>query len=101
MGFSVPALLDSPWFHLLFHSWITMLLPLFNFRANSLAPFDTLLMSIYPFPFSGIWEPSLKGKGAMTLPLLQAVQGHHGALVSFGLLSVRVHLQREMRVHEI
>ena len=37
-------------------------------------------------------------KGRWTLWLLQAVQGHHGALGSLCLLSVRVHLQQEMRV---
>ena len=45
--FSVPAFQDPPWFHLLFHPGITTFLPLVNFRANSLAPFDTLLMSNY------------------------------------------------------
>ena len=35
------------------------------FRANSLAPFDTLLMSNL-FPFSGIWESTLRGKGAVS-----------------------------------
>ena len=45
--FSVPAFQDPPWLYLLFHPWVTTLLPLFIFRANSLAPFDTLLMSNY------------------------------------------------------
>ena len=54
------------WFYLLFPPWVTTSLPLLIFRANSLAPFDTLLMSIYLFPVSGIWEPRLKGKVAMT-----------------------------------
>ena len=65
-GFSIPALQDPPWFHLLFCPWVTIFLPLFISRANSLASFDTLLVSVYLFPFSGIWEPSLRGKGAMT-----------------------------------
>ena len=38
---------DPPWFYLLFYPWVTTLLPLFIFRASSLAPFDTLLMSNY------------------------------------------------------
>ena len=46
-GFSVPAFRDPPWFSLLFHSWVTTFLPRFIFRANSLAPFDTLPMSNY------------------------------------------------------
>ena len=84
-AFSIPAFQDPPWFHLLFCPWVSTFHPLFIFRANSLAPFHTLLMSIYLFPFSGIWEPSLKGKGAMMLWLLQAVQGCHGALGSLCL----------------
>ena len=55
-----------PWFSLLFRPWVSTFLPLFIFRANSFAPFDTLLTPIYLFPFSGIWEPGLRGKGAMT-----------------------------------
>ena len=46
-GFSVPAFQDPPWFYLLFRPWVTTFLPLFIFRANSLAPFDTLLVSNY------------------------------------------------------
>ena len=45
--FSVPAFQNPPWFHPLFHPGIITFLPLVNFRANSLAPFDTLLMSTY------------------------------------------------------
>ena len=74
MGFSVLTLLDSLWFYLLFCPWVTMFLPLFNFRANSLTPFDNI--TIYPFPFSGIWEPSLKDKGAMAT---LTSSGHIGA----------------------
>ena len=33
------------WFYLLFPPWVTTSLPLLIFRTNSLAPFDTLLMS--------------------------------------------------------
>ena len=58
-------------------------------RANSLASFDTLLVSVYLFPFSGIWEPSLRGKGAMTT---LASSGCTGASWGSGfpcLLSVR------------
>ena len=33
------------WFYLLFPPWVTTFLPLLIFRANFLAPFDTLLMS--------------------------------------------------------
>ena len=62
-GFSLPPFQDPSRFHLLFSPWVTTFLPSFIFRANSLAPFDNL--TIYPFPFSGIWEPSVKGKGAM------------------------------------
>ena len=59
--YSVP-----PLFSLLFRPWVSTFLPLFIFRANSFAPFDTLLTPIYLCPFSGIWEPGLRGKGAMT-----------------------------------
>ena len=38
--YSVP-----PWFSLHFRLWVSTFLPLFIFRANSLAPFDTLLTS--------------------------------------------------------
>ena len=41
----MPALQDPPWFYLLVCPWVTISLPLFIFRANSLAAFDTLLMS--------------------------------------------------------
>ena len=98
-GFSIPALQDPPWFHLLFCPWVTIFLPLFISRANSLASFDTLLMSVYLFPFSGIWEPSLRGKGAMTT---LASSGCTGASWGSGFpLSAlcQVHLRREMRVH--
>ena len=44
-GFSVPAFQDPPWFYLLFRPWLSILFPLFTFRANTLAPFDTLFMS--------------------------------------------------------
>ena len=40
--YSVP-----PWFSLHFRPWVSTFLPLFIFRANSLAPFDTLLTSNY------------------------------------------------------
>ena len=65
-------------------------LPLFIFGVKSLASFDTLLMSIYLFPFSGIWEPSLRGKGAMTA---MASLGCTGVSWGFGfpLSAVRVH----------
>ena len=43
--FFVPAFQDPPRFYLLFRPWVTTFLPLFIFRANSLATFDTLLMS--------------------------------------------------------
>ena len=38
--YSVP-----PWFSLHFRLWVSTFLPLFIFRANSLAPFDMLLTS--------------------------------------------------------
>ena len=41
----MPALQDPPWFYLLVCPWVTISLPLFIVRANSLAAFDTLLMS--------------------------------------------------------
>ena len=43
--FFVPAFQDPPRFYLLFRPRVTTFLPLFIFRANSLALFDTLLMS--------------------------------------------------------
>ena len=46
-GFSIPAFQDPPWFYLLIHPWVTTFLSLFIFKAISLAPFDTLLMSNY------------------------------------------------------
>ena len=50
-GFSVSASQDPPWFNLLFCPWVTtflsLSLSLFIFRPNSLAPFDTLLISNY------------------------------------------------------
>ena len=45
--FFVPAFQDPPRFYLLFRPRVTTFLPLFIFRANSLALFDTLLMSNY------------------------------------------------------
>ena len=46
-GFSIPAFQDPPWFNLLLRPWVTTFLSLFIFRTNSLAPFDTLLISNY------------------------------------------------------
>ena len=66
-GFSVPAFQDPPWFYLLFSPWVTTFLPSFIFRANSLAPSDTCsYLAVYLFPFSGIWESTLRGKGAVS-----------------------------------
>ena len=46
MGLVFPFRIPRPsWFYLFFPPWVTSFLPLFIFRANSLAPFDTLLMS--------------------------------------------------------
>ena len=92
---------DPPWFYLLFCPWVTTFLPLFIFRANSLAPFDTLLVSNYlPICLLRHLGTQFQGeKGRWPLWLLQAVQGHHGALGFLCLLSVRVHLRRERRVH--
>ena len=56
-------------------------------------------LTVYLYPFSGIWEPSLRGKGAMTTLASSCCTGCHGALGPLCLLSVRMHLQREMRVH--
>ena len=67
-GFSMPAFQDPPWFYLFFSPWVTTFLPSFIFRANSLAPVDTLFMSKYlPIALLGIWELSLRRRGAMTI----------------------------------
>ena len=98
-GFSIPAFQDPPWFHLLFCPWVTTFLPLLIFRANYLAPFDTLLMSICLFPFSGIREPSLKGKVAMTTLASSGCTGGSWGSGFPCLLSVRVYLGRKVRLH--
>ena len=51
------------------------------------------------FPSQAFGNPVSGEKGRLTLWLLQAVQGHRGALGSLCLLSVSVHLRREMRIH--
>ena len=89
-----------PWFSLLFRPWVSTFLPLFIFRANSLAPFDTLLMSNYlPISLLRHLGTRSQGKRGGDHSGLFRLQGRHGALGSLCLLSVRVHLQREMRVH--
>ena len=50
--------------------------------------------------FSALWEHSLEGKGAMTTPTSSGCRGIR-VLGSLCLLSVRVHLWREMRVHGV
>ena len=43
-------------------------------------------LTIYLFPFLGIWEPSLRRRGAMTTLASSACAGCHGALGSLCLL---------------
>ena len=62
--FFCSAFQDPPGFYLLFRPWVTTFLPLF--LGPILWPLDTQLISTYLFHFLGTWEPSLKGKGAMT-----------------------------------
>ena len=69
------------------------------FRANSLAPFDALLDTSTYFPSQAFGNPVSGEKGRLPLWLPQAIQGCHGTLGFLCLLSVRVHLWREMRVH--
>ena len=58
---------STPWFYLLFCAWVTTFFPLFIFRANSLAPFDTLLMSnCLPISLLRHLGTQSQGKGAMT-----------------------------------
>ena len=60
--YSVP-----PWFSLHFCLWVSTFLPLFIFRANSLAPFDTLLTSSdLPISLLRHLGTRSQGKGAMT-----------------------------------
>ena len=71
------------------------------FSGQFFGPFDTLLMSNY-LPISllrHLGTQSQRKRGNDPLWLLQAVQGCHGALGSLCLLSVRMHLQREKKVH--
>ena len=75
--------------------------PLYIFRANSLAPFDTLLMSNYlPLSLLRHLGTQCQGKGGNDrsdfFRLYRVVMG---LSVPFCLLSFRVHLQRERRVH--
>ena len=70
-----------PWFSLLFRPWVSTFLPLFIFRANSLALVDSLLMSNYlpisllthlGIQFQGKWSNDCSGffrlsRGAMGL----------------------------------
>ena len=52
------------------------------FRANSLAPLICCSrLTIYLFPFSGIWEPGLRGKERWLLWLLQAAGASWGSRV--------------------
>ena len=87
--------------YLFFSPWITTFLPLFIFRDSCLAPFVTLCMSNY-LPISllrPLGTQSQRKNGRWLLWLLQDVQRHLEVLGFLCLLSVRVHLQREMRVH--
>ena len=60
--YSVP-----PRFSLLFRPWVSTFLPLFIFRANSLAPFETLLTSNYlPISLLRHLGTRSQGKGVMT-----------------------------------
>ena len=89
-----------PWFSLLFRPWVSTFLPLFIFRANSLAPFDMLLIS-NDLPISllrHLWTRS-QGKGGDDRSGFFRLQGHCGVLGSLCLLSARMHLRKEMRVH--
>ena len=54
-------------FSLLFRPWVSTFLPVFIFRANSLAPFDTMLTSNH-LPISllrhlGTWSQGKRGDG--------------------------------------
>ena len=92
-----PSLVQSALSSLGYHIPLSLSLFLGPILWPLLLPCSSL--TIYLFPFSGIWEPSLKGKGAMTTLASFGCTGHRGALGSLCLLCVRMHLQREMRVH--
>ena len=99
--FFVPAFQDPFWFYLLFSTWVTTFLPSFIFRANSLAPVHTLFMSnclpIFLFRHLGLQS---QGKGGNDRSgFFRLYRGSRGVLGFLCLLSVRVHLQQEMRVY--
>ena len=70
------------------------------FRANSLAPFDMLLMS-NDLPISLLRHLGTRsqGKRGYDHSGFFRLQGRRGALGSLCLLSARMHLQKEMRAH--
>ena len=89
-----------PWFSLLFRPWVSTFLPLFIFRANSLAPFDTLLTSNHlPISLLRHLGTRSQGKRGGDHSGFFRLQGRRGALGSLCLLSARMHLWKEMRVH--
>ena len=100
-GFSVPAFQDPPWFYLLFSPWVTTFLPSFIFRANSLAPVDTLFMSNY-LPISLLRHLGTQSQDKRSddhSGFFRLYRGVMGPWVPFACFFVRVHLWREMRVH--
>ena len=72
------------------------------FGANSFTPFDSCsCLTIYLFPFSGLWEPNLKGKGVITVLASSGCTGvSWGSGFSLPALC-QGDLWREMRVHRM
>ena len=99
-AFSVPAFQDPPWFYQLFSPWVTTFLPSFIFRANSLAPVDTLFMSNY-LPISllrHLGTESQEKRNDDHSGFFRLYRGVVGLWVPLSALC-QVHLRREMRVH--
>ena len=87
--------------YLLFCLWVTTFVPLSMFRANSLAPFSTLLMSNC-LPISLLKHLGTQSQGKMGHDhsvFFRLYRGVMGLWAPFACFFVRVNLWREMRVH--
>ena len=91
---------STPWFYLLFCAWVTTFFPLFIFRANSLAPFDTLLMSNYLHIslLRHLGTQTQRKRGDDCFGFFRLYRGVMGLWVPFAC-SLSGWWEREMRVH--